>query len=151
MAVTVGRSAALAVLIGIHAALNVAALKTALGWTVGVYADYVPQGAAFPYVRSRFITEVPDSTFGRNGKAVSIAIDLFDDTGSYRGPGRVLTTLSTVIALLNPVNNYHAITVTGYTVIHVEYEQADDADPEQIASELIAHKVVRLRVIVEEA
>lgn len=150
MAVTEGRSAANDVLVGFYSALNVAALKTGLGFAVGVYTEYVPQNSAMPYVRTHFVTEVPNSTYGINGKNVIVWVHIHDDMSVHRGPGRVLMILDKVIALLNPAGNYAALVVPGHRTIHVECETTEDGSEETVADKALAHKIARFRVTVEE-
>lgn len=147
MAVTVGQSAISAVLAAFFSTLNVASVKTGLGYAVGVYGGPVPQTATKPYLRIRSVSEIQNSTYGRNGKDLVIAVDVFDD---YGGELRVAAIMSRVLALLNPAGNYHALVVAGYIVIHVDYEQGLDAGTEEIVGVIAQHKVLLFRVTVEE-
>jgi hypothetical protein len=147
MATTVGRSAEAAVKAGIFAALNVAALTTALGYPVKVYGT-VPQTFTYPHVRVDAAGELQNSVFGRNGKDCRAYIHVFDNDPSDL---RTLTIQSTVIALLNPVDNYHAITVEGYTVVHVNYDGSQAGDPSDEVGVRIFHRTVMVTVTVEES
>lgn len=148
MAVTVGRSAEAAVKAGVYLALNVAALKTALGYTVMVRGT-VPQTLTYPHVRIDAAGEVPNSTYGRNGKDCRVYVQVFDNDPSDL---RSLTIQSTVIALLNPAGNYRALSVTGYTVIHVNYDGVITGAPEDDGDGTrVWHRTVMFTVTVEEA
>jgi hypothetical protein len=154
MAVTVGRSAERAVKQGVFAALNVVALKTTLGasanpaYTVKVYGT-VPQTLTYPHVRVDAAGEVPNNTFGINGKDCRAYVNLFDSDPSE---GRLLDIQSLVIALLNPAGNYHALNVPGYTVIHVNYDGATSGEPHDDGNGVrVFQRTVMFTVTVEEA
>lgn len=147
MAVTVGRSAEQAVKTGVFAALNVTALTTALGYTVMVRGA-VPQSLTYPLVRIDAAGEVPNSTFGKNGKDCRVYVQVFDDDQSDL---RTLQIQSTIIALLNPVNNYHAITVSGYTVVHMNYDGTTVGEPlDDGNARRVFQRTVMFTVTVEE-
>jgi len=154
MAVTVGRSAEKAVKAAVYAVLNVAALTTTLGaaaaqpYTVVVYGR-VPQTLTYPHVRVDAAGELSNSTYGVNGKDCRSYVQVFDDDPSDL---RVLDIQSQVIALLNPVGSYHALVVTGYTTIHVNYDGTQVREPGDEGNAIAIHqRTVMFTITVEEA
>jgi len=130
MAVTVGRSAEKAVKAAVYAALNVVAITTTLGaaatpkYVVTVHGK-VPQNLTYPHIRIDAAGEIEsDSTFGKNAKNCRSYVQVF-----ALSEEQALEIQSAVIAILNPAGNYHALTVTGFTNIHVNYDGTQVRDP----------------------
>lgn len=130
MAVTVGRSAEKAVKAAVYAALNVTALTTTLGasanpaYSATVHGK-VPQTLTYPHVRIDGAGETPaDSTHGRNAKDVRVYVQVFAQSDE-----QAMEIQSQVITLLNPAGNYHALSVSGFTTVHVNYDGTQVRDP----------------------
>lgn len=152
MAVSAGRSAEKAVKAAVYAALNVTALLTTLGaaatpkYAVTVHGK-VPQSLTYPHVRVDAAGELPNSTFGRNGKDCRAYVQVFATSEE-----QALEIQSQVIALLNPVNNYHALSVSGYTTIHVNYDGTQVRDTQDEGNAVgVYQRTVMFTVTVEEA
>lgn len=143
MAVSVGRSAEKAVKAAVYAALNVAALTSTLG--VAVYGK-VQQAPLYPHVRIDAAGELANSTFGLNGKDCRSYIQVFAHSEE-----QALVIQSQVIALLNPVGNYHALAVSGYTTIHVNYDGTQTGAPGDDGNAVdVYQRTVMFTVTVEE-
>lgn len=130
MAVTVGRSAEKAVKAAVYLALNVAAITTTIGaaatpkYVVTVHGK-VPQNLTYPHIRIDAAGETPmDSTFGKNAKEVRSYVQIFAQSDE-----QAMEIQSAVIAILNPVGNYHALSVSGFTNIHVNYDGTQTRAP----------------------
>ena len=154
MAVTVGRSAEKAVKAAVFATLNVVALTTTLGaaaaqpYVVTVHGK-VPQNLTYPHVRVDAAGELINSTFGRNGKDCRVYVQIFDNDPSDL---RILDIQSAVIALLNPAGNYHAMSVSGYTTIHVNYDGTQVREPGDDGNAVgVWQRTVMFTVTVEES
>lgn len=130
-----------AVLTALYTALNVAGM-TALA-TGGVYTN-VPQKTAFPYVRLDSPTENRLDTMGRAGKTVSVQVHIFSDNS---GPTQAAGILSKAIELLH----YQTISVTGHTVLAVQYQTGFDAGDEVINGVSVYHYVGIFDVIVQQS
>jgi hypothetical protein len=134
VAVTVGQSAEKPVKAAVRATLNVAALTTALGYTVTVKGQ-VAQNNTYPLVRVDAAGEVANSTYGRNGKDCRTYVQIFDNDPSDL---RSLDIQNTVIALMNPAGNYAALNAAalailataGLRLIHVNYDGTTLGDPQ---------------------
>lgn len=157
MAVTQGRSAMKLSVAAVVAALRDTApavtLKvptghSALGYRVEVHGD-TPQRSPFPRVRVDAAGEIPDSTMGRNGKQVSIYVQIFDD---YEGDKRILEIADVLIAIMNPAGDYKsAVTLSGYRVDHVNFDGIDTNPEQEEAGKEIRHKTVRFTLFLEES
>jgi hypothetical protein len=152
MAVTVGRSAEKAVKAAVYLTLNVAALTTTLGasatpkYAVTVHGK-VPQTLTYPHVRIDAAGELANSTFGINGKDCRSYVQIFAQSEE-----QALEIQSQVIALMNPVNNYHTLSVSGYTTIHVNYDGTQVRDPGDEGNAVgVYQRTVMFTVTVEES
>lgn len=147
MAVSVGRLAMIPVLTAFADVLDVAAVKTALGYPVAVYG-VVPQRKRYPFIRVDGALEVADSTMGVNGKSIAVYVQIFDDAETDL---RIIQIGGAVLAILNPAGSYHGLTVTGYRTEHVNFDSFDDAPDEDEAGKRIQHKTMKFTWTGDEA
>lgn len=129
-----------AVLDAVFDALNVAGM-TAL--VTGVYT-FVPQATALPYVRIDSPVESRLDTMGRAGKTVSVQVHAFSD---YQGPTKAALILSKAVELLH----YATLTVSGHSVIAVQYQGGVDAGDEVINGVPVYHYVGTFDVMVQQS
>jgi hypothetical protein len=114
-----------------------AALDAAL--TQQVY-DYVPQGAAFPYVRIGNDTLVPFDTDEDFGDDITVMIHVYSQ---YRGSKEV----QSIQKLIYNALNRSTLTVTGFHVLGVDQIYCDIIEE---GDGLTRHGLQRFRVLMEK-
>jgi hypothetical protein len=105
-----------------------------MGAVSGVY-DYVPEGAAYPYVAIGEAVEVPNDSHDRPGLTVTFTLHIWS---RYRGTKQAIQILGHVDRLLNRT----PLAVAGFRDVSLVVESSQmmrDPDPE------IRHVPVRLR------
>lgn len=132
------------VLAAIYAALNVASITSTLG--CGVYETVVPQGSAFPYLRIATPSGVPWDTFGAAGKDRMVNVHVFGTTDTVLSGSGVNAICDQVVLLLQD----QALSVTGFTLASLRYEQDIDGASEEVGGVQILHRVLMFRVFVIE-
>ncbi len=106
-----------------------AALQTKLGGTVTdpkIYHGIVPQGSVLPYIKIRFFTDKPLSTFSKSG-AIEYGT-FYLNIHSKTSPANVLQIADLVFATMDNTD----ITVTGYSSLLCERDYTGEVltDPE---------------------
>lgn len=148
MATAVGKSALQAVSVGLRTIWWVSPLTSLASF--GIY-DSVPRNVRFPHIRYelREIANDPDaSTMGRNGKMIGIRAHTFTQVGTTANAWAIVHQL---VAKINPVGNYSAIVVSGYTTVHVWYDGTDDGPEEAIGGVPVEHLISEFRWLGVEA
>lgn len=121
-----------------YGALNVAGM-TALA---PVY-NHVPQGTSVPYVVLGSPTEARFDAMQSPGKELTIQVHV---VSGYRGDAQAATILSKAIELLH----YARPTVSGHTLIAIQYESGDSYT-ELVEGQEYRHLIGTFRVRVEQS
>ncbi|MFA5313221.1 MAG: DUF3168 domain-containing protein [Methanomassiliicoccales archaeon] len=105
----------------------------------GVF-DEVPEGQAFPYITIGDNTELPWSTFGKDGNNEVLTLHIWSQAKGFREAELILKRLNVVLK--------GDLTISGNVHAGTNYEGADTSrDPDGITRQIIA----RYRVYVQES
>lgn len=119
----------------------------------GVY-DSVPENAKRPYVTIGEAVEVPDRSFGNEGREVTRTFHIYDKDGATlsgvaaTGNKRALTILNKMIGVLESPS----LAVTDYATVDYAYEFGQPMPAESDGNDAVyRHIVAVFRVTLEEA
>jgi len=110
-----------------------------MGMVTGVH-QFVPEGAAFPYIEFGFGVESPDNTHDSFGSATTVIWHVWDRS---RNPDTAHNIANRVAGLFD----HQALTIAGHRLVAVRREQVltvADPDPE------IRHVTIRFAVTTTE-
>jgi hypothetical protein len=128
----------------IYGAINVTAVTTTLGYAV---YDHVPQTVPSKYVRMQSPTAEPLRAMGNLGGNATIQLHVFTAGDTYHGAGSTQAVVSKLVELLEGAS----LSLSGFTMHGVLYENEFDAGDEDVNGITYKHYVVAFRVYARAA
>lgn len=107
--------------------------------------DFVPQGAAFPFVRVGRVSALSWDTKTATGDELTVTIHAFDRAAGRKGVQALLAQVKQALH-----RQEAALTLAGHALVTLEYAAADaDVEPQgEFEADRYQHGVIRFRALV---